>query len=176
MMELAEMEKGEGGLVAPKRRDSERSELSRSGRATSPAAAAGGLQPMRAGSDPEVIDRAARRRYSAAYKKGVLQEADHCGPGGIAALLRREGLYSSHLTTWRKQRETGEIAGLQPRKRGKKPIVRNPLVGEVARLQRENDGLKKRLKQAETIIDVQKKLCEMLGLPVATVNEDGNVK
>ena len=70
----------------------------------------------------------------------------------------------------------GEIAGLQPRKRGKKPIVRNPLVGEVARLQRENDGLKKRLKQAETIIDVQKKLCEMLGLPVATVNEDGNVK
>jgi transposase-like protein len=131
---------------------------------------------MRSGSDPEVIDRAARRRYSAAYKKGVLQEADQCEPGGIAALLRREGLYSSHLTTWRKQRETGEIAGLQPRKRGKKPIVRNPLAGEVARLQRENDGLKKRLKQAETIIDVQKKLCEMLGLPVATVNEDGSVK
>lgn len=88
--------------------------------------------------------------------------------------MRREGLYSSHLTCWRKQRETGEMAGLEPRKRGKKPVARNPLTSEVARLQRENERLQKRLRQAETIIDVQKKLCEMLGLPTAKVDLDGN--
>ncbi len=96
------------------------------------------------------------------------------GPEGLPALLRREGLYSSHLTTWRKQRETGEIAGLEPRKRGKKPVPRNPLAGEVHRLTRENQRLQKRLRQAEIIIDVQKKLCDLLGLTVPPIeqNED----
>ena len=70
--------------------------------------------------------------------------------------MRREGLYSSRLTTWRKQRETGEIAGLEPRKRGKKAVPRNPLAGEVEQFRRETQRLQKRLRQAETIIDVQK--------------------
>ncbi|RPH77325.1 MAG: helix-turn-helix domain-containing protein [Nitrospiraceae bacterium] len=92
----------------------------------------------------------------------------------MAILLRREGLYSSHLTTWRHQREQGEIAGLEPRKRGKKPVPRNPLAGEVQRLTRENQGLQKRLKQAETIIDVQKKLCDLLGLTVPPIEQNGS--
>ena len=162
-------------MVAPERSDSERSELARSGGATIPVA---GVRPRPGDNapDPEVSARAVRRQYSAAYKRKILAEADRCGPGDIAALLRREGLYSSHLTTWRRQREQGEIAGLEPRKRGKRPVPRNPLAGEVARLQRENQALQKRLRQAETIIEVQKKLCEMLGLPVTTVDENGNVK
>lgn len=75
--------------------------------------------------DPEVSSKAIRRRFTATYKRRMLQEADQCCSGGIAELLRREGLYSSHLTTWRKQRESEEIAGLEPRKRGKKPVPRN---------------------------------------------------
>ncbi len=122
--------------------------------------------------DPEVDSKATRRRFSAKYKRHILQEADDCGPGGIAALMRREGLYSSHLTTWRKQRETGEIAGLEPRKRGKKPVPRNPLAGEVEQLRRETQRLQKRLRQAETIIDVQKKLCDLLGLTVPPIEQN----
>jgi transposase-like protein len=121
--------------------------------------------------DPEVRPKAVRRQFNAAYKRRILQEAEHCDAGGIAALLRREGLYSSHLTTWRRQREAGEIAGLEPRKRGKKGIPRNPLADEVARLSKENSQLQKRLQQAETIIEVQKKLCDMLGLPTASTEK-----
>ena len=94
----------------------------------------------------------------------------------MAALRRREGLYSSHLNTWRQQREAGELAGLEPRKRGKKLVPRNPLAGEGARLQPENGRRPNRLKQAETLIDVPKKLCEMLGLPVATTDIHGSDK
>jgi transposase len=117
----------------------------------------------------EVDSKAIRRRFSAEYKRRILHEADQCEPGGIAALMRREGLYSSHLTTWRKQRKSGEIAGLAPRKRGKKPVPRNPLASEMQRLTRENQRLQKRLKQAEIIIDVQKKLCDILGLTVPPI-------
>lgn len=124
--------------------------------------------------DPEVSTRVLRRRFTAAYKRRILHEADTCDPGGIAALLRREGLYSSHLTTWRHQREQGEITGLEPRKRGKKAAPRNPLAAENERLQRQTERLQKRLLQAERIIDVQKKLCEMLGLPAATTNGNGS--
>jgi transposase len=123
-------------------------------------------------SNPEVKPKAVRRQFSAAYKRQILQETEHSDAGGIAALLRREGLYSSHLTTWRRQREAGEIAGLEPRKRGKKGMPRNPLADEVSRLGRENARLQKRLQQAETIIEVQKKLCEILGLPVAPTEKD----
>jgi len=122
--------------------------------------------------NPEVKPKAVRRQFSAEYKRRILREAEHCDAGAIAALLRREGLYSSHLTTWRRQREAGEIAGLEPRKRGKKGMPRNPLADEVARLGRENARLQKRLQQAETIIEVQKKLCEILGLPVASTEKD----
>ncbi len=86
-------------------------------------------------------------------------------------MLRREGLYSSHLTTWKHQRQTGEVAGLEPRKRGRKAIVRNPLTGENEKLRRENERLQKRLRQAETIIGVQKKVCELLGLPTYNSTE-----
>lgn len=174
-MEGTWMMREEEGLAAPERRGNERSELTRSEGAASPRPAT--AAPERGGaSDPEVSPKARRRQYSAAYKRQILAEADRCGAGGISALLRREGLYSSHLITWRRQREAGEIAGLQPRKRGRKPVAPNPLAGEVTRLQRENARLQRRLQQAETIIEVQKKLCEMLGLPAATVDEDGNVK
>lgn len=174
-MEASVMERKDPRLVAPKRREGERSEPQRSGGATSPSAAADGAPVAARGAvDPEVTTKAVRRKFTSEYKRRILKEADRCGPGGVAALLRREGLYSSHLTCWRKQRETGEMAGLEPRKRGKKPVARNPLTSEVARLQRENERLQKRLRQAETIIDVQKKLCEMLGLPTAKVDLDGN--
>jgi transposase len=118
--------------------------------------------------------KAVRRRFSAEYKRRILQEADQRDPGGIALLLRREGLYSSHLTTWRKQRKSGEIAGLEPRKRGKKAVPRNPLAAENERLRRETQRLQKRLRQAETIIDVQKKLCDLLGLTVPPIEQNGS--
>ena len=127
---------------------------------------------MAAPSDPEVATKAVRRKFSAAYKRRILQQADEGGPGSVAGILRREGLYSSHLNTWRKQRELGELAGLEPRKRGKKPAPRNPLAGDVQRLTRENQRLQKRLKQAETIIDVQKKLCNLLGLTVPPIEQN----
>jgi len=123
--------------------------------------------------DPEVPAKAVRRQHTPGYKLRILREADTCGPGGIAALLRREGLYSSALTGWRRQRELGQLAGLASRKRGRKPEPRNPLAAENERLRRENERLQKRLKQAETIIEVQKKLCEVLGLPVHTPSESG---
>lgn len=175
-MEIATTMKRETGMVALKRSEGERSETERSEGATIPGPAVAPSGPGGIAVDPEVTAKAVRRQFTAAYKRRILQEADECGPGGIAALLRREGLYSSHLTTWRKQREGGEIAGLQPRKRGKKLVPRNPLAGECERLRRENERLQKRLKQAETIIDVQKKLCEMLGLPVATTDINGSDK
>jgi transposase len=155
------------GLVSPERSEGERSEPSRSGGGTNP------LAPT-APVDPEVEAKPKRRQFSAAYKRSILDEADKAGPGAVASILRREGLYSSHLTCWRRQRETGEIAGLEPRKRGKKPVPKNPLAGEVQRLARENRRLQKRLRQAEIIIDVQKKLCDVLGLTVPPIeqNED----
>ena len=170
-MGIAEL-KREMGMVAPERNEGERSETSWSGGATIPAVPPATRVPGVA--DPEVSGKAIRRRFTAAYKRRILQEADQCGPRAIAALLRREGLYSSHLTTWRRQRATGEISGLEPRKRGKKPVPRNPLTGEVERQQREILRLQKRLRQAETIIDVQKKLCDILGLTVPPIEQNEN--
>lgn len=114
--------------------------------------------------DPEVPSKAVRRRFSAEYKLRVLKEADACEPGSgeIGALLRREGLYSSHLANWRRQRECGELEGLNPKKRGRKPT--HPAERRIAELEREKEQLERRLEQAETIIDVQKKLSKLLGL------------
>ena len=113
--------------------------------------------------DPEVVPKAERRRFSAEYKQHILQEAAACTQlGEVGALLRREGLYSSHLTTWRQQRRRGELQGLTPAKRGRKA---DPQAAEIARLQRENERLKAQLERAELIIEVQKKLSQMLGLP-----------
>jgi len=112
--------------------------------------------------DPEVVPKASRRQFTAEYKRRVLAEADACTQrGAIGALLRREGLYRSHLDKWREQRRAGGVLGLEPQKRGPKP---DPQAAEVARLLRENERLQARLKQAETIIDLQKKLSALLGL------------
>ena len=127
-----------------------------------------GNQPVEV-PDPEVVPRAKRRRFTAKYKLQILEEVDQCDqPGQIGALLRREGLYSSHLTSWRRQRAAGQLQGLRPKKRGRKP---NPQAAELAQLRRENERLKARLEQAETIIEVQKKLSQMLGLPPAETDE-----
>ena len=116
--------------------------------------------------DPEVPAKATRRRFSAKYKKNILQESDACKgiPGAIGSLLRREGLYSSHLTAWKKQSEKGELAGLTPKKRGKKVNHVNPLTIKVKELESEISRLKGKLEKAETIIAFQKKLSEMLGI------------
>jgi transposase len=101
------------------------------------------------------------------HKVRILAEADACTETGqLGELLRREGLYSSHLSTWRRQRDEGVLAGLTPKRRGRKAKPKNPLADEVARLQRENKRLQEQLRQAELIIDVQKKVSEMLSIPL----------
>ena len=120
--------------------------------------------------DPEVVPKAERRKFSAAYKLGILAEADACTkPGQLGALLRREGLYRSHLDKWRQQRREGTLQALSPQKRGRKA---DPQAAEIARLRRENERLQKRLQSAETIIEFQKKLALMLDLtPDETAND-----
>jgi transposase-like protein len=109
----------------------------------------------------EVVVKAKRKRFSAAEKLRILREVEACrGSGEIGALMRREGIYSSYLTTWRKQRELGELDGLSPHKRGPKP---NPEAIELAKLRREHERLQERMRRAELIIDVQKKVARMLG-------------
>ena len=116
--------------------------------------------------DPEVAEKPVRRRFTAEYKRRVLEEADACTePGQLGALLRREGLYSSHLTTWRNQREQGTLAGLQPKRRGPKSKRSDPVVAE-------NERLSKRLRQAETIIEIQKRASEILGISLDRPESD----
>ncbi len=125
--------------------------------------------------NPEVPDKAVRRRFTAEYKISILNQADACtDPGSLGALLRREGLYASNLNTWRHQRERGILSGLTPKKRGRKESFRNPLVGENEKLRKENERLTNRLRQAEIIIDVQKKVSQILGIPLATPGEGGS--
>ena len=120
---------------------------------------------------PEVNEKPVRRHFTAEYKARILDEADRCTePGQLGELLRREGLYSSHLTNWRRQREEG----LSPKRRGRKPIPNKKERQELERLRRENKRLAERLRQAETIIDVQKKVCEMLGIPPAQADEEND--
>jgi transposase-like protein len=122
--------------------------------------------------DTEVPAKAARRRFTPEYKLRILKEADACtAPGSLGALLRREGLYASNLNTWQRQRDRGVLTALSPKKRGRKENVRNPLQTENEKLQKENARLTKRLKQAELIIDFQKKVAQMLGIPLSTPEE-----
>ena len=110
--------------------------------------------------NPEVPAKAKRRKFSGEYKRRILEEADKCAePGEIGALLRREGLYSSNLTKWRRQRKAGGLGSLTPRKRGRK---KDEQAAEVAQLRRENERLRKQLGQAELIITAQKKLAQIL--------------
>jgi hypothetical protein len=127
---------------------------------------AAGNAPSGARPDPEVVVIARRRQFTSGEKQRILDAADHCTqPGEIGALLRKEGIYSSHLNTWRKQRAASERAALEPQKRGQKA---NPALAEdrrVLQLTQENDRLQRKLAHANAIIDVQKKLCTLLGLP-----------
>jgi transposase len=114
--------------------------------------------------DPEVPEKAQRRQFSAAYKQRILEEADRCTElGQIGALLRREGLYSSHLSTWRSQREQA----LAAQRRGRKPSAQFGPAERIAELERDNERLHQQLEQAQAIIEVQKKLSELL-VPVAS--------
>jgi transposase len=116
--------------------------------------------------DPEVVAKAKRRRFTASYKQQILTQADAAAEhGGIGALLRREGLYSSHLTKWRRERAASIRQGLEPRKRGPKS-KRNPLAEENQKLQRANERLTEQLRKAEIVIDVQKKVGALLGWPI----------
>jgi transposase-like protein len=125
--------------------------------------------------DPEVPAKPARRRFTAADKLHILRLADACTvPGSLGALLRREGLYSSNLTAWRRQRDAGTLSALTPQKRGRKIPGRDPLRLENTQLRQENERLTRRLRQAELIIDIQKKVSQMLGIPLATPEEGGS--
>lgn len=122
--------------------------------------------------DPEVTPKARRRTFSAEYKLRILDEAAACTrPGERGALLRREGLYSSHLTHWRRELREGALAGLKPKQRGRQA---DPLAAENAALRRENARLQTKLERAETIIAVQKKLSDLLGLPTPSETDETN--
>lgn len=125
--------------------------------------------------DPEVLEQPERRRFSAEYKLRILYETDTCDSGQIGAILRREGLYSSHLTTWRRQRQQGQLAALSPHKRGRKSKPVNPLSKEVERLRRENQRLLQRMEQLELLVDIQKKASAILGITLEMSASDGNV-
>lgn len=123
--------------------------------------------------DPEVLEKPVRRRFAAKQKLRILKIADSCTESGsLGALLRREGLYASSLKTWRRQREEGTLNGLAPKKRGRKAIIKNVLQPEIDQLKKENEHLKKCLRRAETIIDVQKKISQILSLPLEDQGEE----
>ena len=120
--------------------------------------------------DPEVVPRAKRRQFTAEYKRRILAEAEACSePGEIGALLRREELYSSHLTRWRQQQTEEGLTGLSPQKWGRKA---DPQGEELVRLRQENERLRAQLEQAELIMDVQKKLSQLLGLKVNQIGRE----
>ncbi len=148
------------GRSAPERSEGERSA------ADGPTA----RTPKRPRPNPEVVAQAKRRRFSADYKQRILAEADQAkGSGGIGALLRREGLYSSLLTTWRRERKAGALEALAPRKRGPKS-KRDPVAEENQQLRRQNQRLTEDLLKAEIVIDVQKKVAALLGRPMRTAD------
>jgi len=118
-----------------------------------------------AAADPEVPEKKPRKRFTASYKLRILKKADQCeAPGQIGVLLRKEGLYSSHLTTWRRQREEGSLQGLAPQKRGRRAKPRDPSAERIDQLEKENQRLKQQLQRAEIIIEAQKKISEILGI------------
>ena len=149
-------------LASLSRREPERSEGDRS--ATDANAVA--LVATRA--DPEVVAQAKRRRFTAEFKQRILAEVEQAkGSGGIGALLRRHGLYSSLVTTWRKEQESGALQALTPRKRGPKP-TRDPLAEENQQLRRDIQQLTEDLRKADIVIDIQKKVAALLGRPILT--------
>ena len=148
------------------RREAERSEADRS--STDAGSSTAPQHP-----NPEVVAQAKRRRFTAEYKLRILREVDRArGSGGIGALLRREGLYSSVLATWRREREAGVRQALAPQKRGPKSKY-NPLAEENQQLRRENQRLTEELRKADIVIDVQKKVAALLGRPIDAPELEG---
>jgi len=119
--------------------------------------------------DPEVPATVPRRRFTAEYRRRIVTQADACQPGELGALLRREGLYASHLRTWRRQREQGELGAGRARTRGPVPKLIDPRVHQ---LEVENRRLQRKLQRAETIITLQKKVAEILGIPLKPLDID----
>jgi transposase-like protein len=123
--------------------------------------------------DPEVAVRPTRRRFTEQYKQKIVREADACTePGAVGSLLRREGLYSSLLGTWRRQRDERELQAFAPQKRGRKPAPVNPLAKPLAQSERENCHLKRQLKKAHLLLDLQKKVSEILGVSLEPKEKD----
>ncbi len=126
--------------------------------------AAAGSRDVGRAPDAEVVAKATRRQFTATYRLQILEEADRCqNPGEVGQLLRREGLYSSHLANWRKARRKGSLVALSPKKRGAKPRARNPLEPKVRELEAKVTRLEKDLHKAHTILDVQEKVAGLLG-------------
>jgi transposase-like protein len=152
-----------GGLAAAERSEGSLGEPQRS----AAAAKAGATPGSSSRPDSEVVAKPKRRTFSTEYKLRILEEADSASPilGGVGALLRREGLYSSHLTNWRRERQAGILEALKPRKRGPQS-EHNPLAEENEKLRRQVGQLTGKLRKAEIIIDVQKKVAALLGHPI----------
>jgi len=119
------------------------------------------------GEDVQVVAKPRRRVFTAEYKRRILKAADACAtPGAVGALLRREGLYSSHLVVWRLARARGELAALMPKKRGRKPTPVDPRARKIAELERHLAQVTARAERAEALVELQKKLAALLGRPL----------
>ena len=162
-----------GALAGAERSEGERSEPQRSGAAAKASASFRPVSPP----DSEVVAKPKRRTYTAEYKQRILAEAEAAAaiPGGVGALLRREGLYSSLLTYWRRERADGIREALTPQKRGPK-FKRNPMEEENLKLRRQNARFAEDLRKAHIIIDVQKKVAALLGNPIADPDQDPEEK
>jgi transposase len=126
-----------------------------------------------AGREVEVLAKAERRRFTVEYKRRILQEADSCTKSGeLGALLRREGLYSSHLASWRAARARGELTGLSSRKRGPKAKVVAADAKRILQLERENRRLRARAERAEALVELQKKVAALLGNELPPSSEE----
>lgn len=161
-------------VAATERRSDERSEAGRSGGAATGGAGPGedrGRSPV---PSTEVSAKARRRTFTAEYKLRILTAVESARESGaIGALLRREGLFFSHLTKWKAQRRAGALKALAPRRRGPRAAPPNPLAKRVAELERENRRLQRRLAQSEAVLEIQKKVSELLGIPLDRPESDG---
>lgn len=147
-----------GSVMPPSRRGGERSEPDRN---------EGGITDNRKFPNPEVPAKAQRRRFSASYKLGIVEAAEQCTEiGEIGVLLRKEGLYSSQLSEWRKLRASGALSALKGTTRGPKKKPVNPLQAELDKVRKEKARLEKKLEQAGLIIEFQKKAAEILEIPL----------
>jgi transposase len=153
-------------------REDERSESNRNGRGLTRAAAPRSPEPTVP--NPEVHEKPNRRRFSSSYQARIVREADACAmKGEIGALLRREGLYSSQLSDWRKKYRKGGQAALRETTRGRKPLHTSE-EKEVARLKKQVSSLEQRLQKAETIIEIQKKISDLLGIQQPEITSEEN--